>query len=1494
MKSESVKRTTFEQVKRPATRWLVLAMLAMLLLAAALAGGNLPVLGQTDPVAKTNLPADLTDVYTRYEQDVIEIKFADTTTMRLRDGVPQNMNGGALSAAETNELLILSAGGTWQRSHTVSEARLDELRANGEARTGRALPDLNNYMRLELPAGLDAVEAVQQYAALASVERAFLVPKPAPIADVSDYARPGSITGNQVADAYQGYLDKAPNGVDARWAWDGINGSGSGINICDVEYDYNADHKDLPSISFIGDPKNSPFSNDHGTAVLSIMGGKDNGWGVKGIAYGASYYFAAAKTITGGYDVGAGVIECANKLDAGDVIIIEQQTGGPNANLNDSSQFGLVPVEWYEPWYDDIVTAVANGMIVVEAGGNGSQDLDSSDYTSGNGGHYPFKAANDSGALIVGAGKSPKWGSNARSAASFSSYGSTVDIQGWGDDLVSAGYGDLFPGGATPDAEQKPLWFRRSFGGTSGASPMVAASAAIVQANFKAKNGSVASPTQIRQILRDTGTAQTGDKNIGPQPNLKGAIQQIWGVNPATVAAPTISPTSGNYAMPVQITIAYGSGSQNSSNTHIRYTLNGSEPTIDSFIFIPEQGDQIYLNYGATVKARAFQSDVSTGLVNNSSTSVATYESSTPKAATPTISPGGGYYNQPHQVTLSTATSGATIRYRTDGRSPSFFYPGTEYTGPITLPPGEHRIKARAYKDGYYKSDTADSGDIVVTPTILPAPTIYPAGGDFAGAVSAYIGSTVLGAEIRYTTDGSDPSSSSPLYTTFVVVDESLTVKARVYLDGYTPSPVAAATYVITQQVATPVITPNGGTGTGSLLVTISTGTPGATIRYTTNGTEPTLYSTEYAGPFNLGVGEHTVWAKAFRDGATPSETAKADFTVYSTNLAQVEPPVIDPSGGNHTGDLQVTLTTATEGATIRYILNSSNEPNVVYTGPITLPAGATYSLRTRASKTGMADSIISQTSFTTFDPSLTGQIEEPEVTPPGGTYDNTFQVTVDGHTNPPFKIRQVYVTTNGEDPVPNSNADNHSSPYNFTVSKSMTVKSIATQLGWTNSNVVTREYVLRCGTPVLDAVGGTYNGGVSVSMSTTTSSGAIRYTTDGSEPTTSSSEYAGPLSLDVGTHTVKAKCFRNNFEDSETATEVYLVNESPIAPQIISHPANQTVDVGMDATFAVDVSGEPDPSIRWQKDGVDIAGETEPELLIADAQPGNAGQYRAIVANSAGEVTSNPATLTVNGTPTPTPTMTATPDGSTVTSTPTPTITVTPGGPTVTPTPTPTITVTPGGPTVTPTSSPTATSTPSAPTPTATPSGSGSDTDVAINEVYYKGGSADEDWVEIINTGDDEIDIGEWWLCARFQYGQINTLTLVSGSDYILGPGEILVVKAHTDLDENGSDLGLYTSSDFANQAAMVDFVQWGTGQDVGRSDVAEAKGVWRQLSPGQYDFVAVAGSGQSMAWLGTNSGGGLLTFSEDWTNQAPTQGVANQSSSAGDKRVYLPITTR
>ncbi len=1181
-------------------------------------------------------------LYAHYERALIKVKFRDESPIRLRNarliavdnsidnGVDQQVGAAALDALEAATL-----GGLWQRHQTVDEATLDRLRAKAEANSGERLPDLNNYLRLQLADGDDALAAIARFEALPMVERVFLVEKPLPApADVPDYTKAGAITGNVATDRYQRYLDAAPDGIDARYAWKGNGGTGFGVKICDVEYNVNVNHSDLNPITIIGPAPDPTQDDNHGTAVMGIVGGKHNKLGVRGIAHGATLYFASADTEANGYDVAAAIQQCAIALGKGDVMILEQQIRGPNFVDGQSGCFGCVPVEWNKENYDAIVTAVAAGIVVVEAGANGSQDLDSSDYQTGNGGHYPFLPENDSGAIIVGGGRSPygDWGAPARSAASYSNYGSTFDLQGWGGGVVTTGYGDFFPGESEQSAIQKNLWYRRSFAGTSSASPVVAGAAALLQSSYKAINGTAATPSTIKRILRLTGTPQTGSNQIGPLPNLRAAILEVLGQNTLIVPPPVMTPATGTYAMPLQVTIAFGNNMP-AGNRNLRYSLDGSEPTEDSFIFIPEQGDTLYLNYGVTLKAKAFVSDQATGRIYESATATAIYSSSTPKVETPTITPGEGIYSQGQQFTLSTTTPGATLRYRTDGRAISFFYPGTLYTGPITLDPGEHEITARAYKDGYYKSDSATAGPIVVNEITLPPPAIYPNGGDFNGSVTVYSGSTVLGAVIRYTVDGSTPTENSPLFVEPISLIATTTLKARVYLDGYAPSAVVEKLFTITQQAAPPTIDPNGGEFTGSVDVTLASPDTNATIRYTLNGAEPTVYSSLYASPFSLGIGAHTVKAKAFLAGASPSTTTSAIFTVFSPITEQVQAPMIDPNGGNHTESVTVTLRTDTAGATLKYTFDIflPEDQWLTYSAPFVLMADPNpYVLRAKAYKSGMADSDFAQTSFNVFAP--VGTVEPPDITPPPGLYHNDLTITVDGHTNPPFTVRQLHITSDGSDPVPNSNTTAVSSPRQLTISSSTTVKARATQLGYYESAVAEASYFLQCSTPTLTA-GGIYSGSVAVEMSTTTANATIRYTTDGSAVTQSAPTYAGAVPIGEGATTLHARCFKTGYAASDIATAVYNVTATPSAPTLISPPAPQAVQAGAAVTFTVAYTGFPAPTVQWQFAGNDLAGEIEPELLIPSAQSANAGSYRARLRNSDGTVTSQAVDLTVSGT---------------------------------------------------------------------------------------------------------------------------------------------------------------------------------------------------------------------------------------------------------------------
>jgi hypothetical protein len=162
--------------------------------------------------------------------------------------------------------------------------------------------------------------------------------------------------------------------------------------------------------------------------------------------------------------------------------------------------------------------------------------------------------------------------------------------------------------------------------------------------------------------------------------------------------------------------------------------------------------------------------------------------------ATPTFSPVGGTYTSAQNVTISTTTSGATIRYTTDGSTPTTTS-GTVYGGAIAVS-SNTTINAIAYESGFTASPVATASYTIAS--TVAAPTFSPVAGTYTGTQSVAISTTTSGASIRYTTDGSTPSETAgTLYTVPVSVASSLTLNAIAYESGMTDSPVSSAAYTI-------------------------------------------------------------------------------------------------------------------------------------------------------------------------------------------------------------------------------------------------------------------------------------------------------------------------------------------------------------------------------------------------------------------------------------------------------------------------------------------------------------------------------------------------------------------------------------------------------------------------------------------------------------------------------------------------------------------------
>src|SRR3989475_42223 len=165
--------------------------------------------------------------------------------------------------------------------------------------------------------------------------------------------------------------------------------------------------------------------------------------------------------------------------------------------------------------------------------------------------------------------------------------------------------------------------------------------------------------------------------------------------------------------------------------------------------------------------------------------------------------------------------------------------------------------------------------------TVVATPTFSPAGGTYTGSVTVTISDATSGPTIHYTTDGSTPTTSSPVYGGALTFTQTTTLKAMAAASGMTDSAVASATYTIQQQqqVATPTFSPGAGTYTGSVTVSISDATSGATIHYTTDGSTPTTSSAVYTGALTF-TQTTTLKAMAAASGMTNSAVASATYTI--------------------------------------------------------------------------------------------------------------------------------------------------------------------------------------------------------------------------------------------------------------------------------------------------------------------------------------------------------------------------------------------------------------------------------------------------------------------------------------------------------------------------------------------------------------------------------------------------------------------------------------
>lgn len=458
--------------------------------------------------------------------------------------------------------------------------------------------DFETFFYLDAPPDTDLVALVKTLLRWESVQEAYI-----------DQAGPDPVVNaaNDPRAVNQGYLDPSPDGIDAEYAWTFAGGDGAGQRYIDLERGWTLDHEDLNALGATmlhGTLRDE--SRSHGTSVLGQISAVDNTLGCVGIVPNIASVDVVSYHGSTRPDAIMAAIE---NLNFGDTLLLEAQVA-----LNGTSLLG--PIEAYDAEFEAIRLATALGIIVVEAGGNGTNNggtpaLNMDTYTTLSGlailnrdpANPDFR---DSGAIIVTAASSTA----PHTRLAYGPHGKRIDCYAWGQNINTLASDEF---GATDD-------YTTGFSGTSGASPIITGAALAVQGRAEAQLGFRFSPRQMREILsdptpgRNTPPAASETTLIGVMPNLRTIFDSVLNAAPdiylRDFVGDTGEPHSGSISASPDIILSpvavadpqgdFGAGSGTENSATLGFTAEVGQ---DNFIYVRvlNQGGSAAANVEATV-----------------------------------------------------------------------------------------------------------------------------------------------------------------------------------------------------------------------------------------------------------------------------------------------------------------------------------------------------------------------------------------------------------------------------------------------------------------------------------------------------------------------------------------------------------------------------------------------------------------------------------------------------------------------------------------------------------------------------------------------------------------------------------------------------------------------------------------------------------------------------------------------------------------------------
>ena len=378
-------------------------------------------------------------------------------------------------------------------------------------------PDFLTYYSIDCPGEIKSDELLEMLLNDKNIELAYIQSR--------SISAPPVYANNNPLSGKQGYLNPAPDGIDARYAGKFSGGDGRNVKFIDIEQGWILDHEDI-AVQTLSDTGINHSYHDHGAAVLGIIMMQDNSIGGIGIAPRVKGYVMSQWRPDGSPNTADAIMAAIGHLGFGDILLLEAQSS------DSLSSDKVWPVEIHDAVFQVIRLATALGIIVIEAAGNGrfyengSNDLDNFTLNDKNILNPASPHFRDSGAIIVAAASS----TTPHTKMHNSTYGNRVNCYAWGEKVVTAGNYPRSSGIVINT-------YTRNFSGTSSASAIIAGAAIAVQSITEAAGKPRLSPVQMRDILSSDlfGTAsrnrQAIDK-IGVMPDLKKIVNYV--LNPGT------------------------------------------------------------------------------------------------------------------------------------------------------------------------------------------------------------------------------------------------------------------------------------------------------------------------------------------------------------------------------------------------------------------------------------------------------------------------------------------------------------------------------------------------------------------------------------------------------------------------------------------------------------------------------------------------------------------------------------------------------------------------------------------------------------------------------------------------------------------------------------------------------------------------------------------------------------------------------------------------